>query len=343
MAGRWERPVLAAAVLVLAYELLRSRRREAAARAEAARAVQLRSEERAGRTAAERKLRQQQQLLDQQGEKKPTPRPGAAPLPACTYRPIGRIASCYGERRGCPRQGMLVPAARAHLKLLPGMVQPAAALEGLEGFSHVWLLYDFHENTNASKLGDGPQQLRAKVHPPGLGGARTGLFSTRTPHRPNPIGLSVARLIELRGDTLVLGGADLIDGTPVLDIKPYLRHDLQPDASVPEWCERRTDSSQIAEVRFSAEADEQLARLVPRLRFYEDVAMARDAVCQTLQLDIRSVHQGRGRSSDGQRYEVHLDALAIEFSTFDTHVLVTRCALGAASRSPNAAEAERRG
>jgi len=102
----------------------------------------------------------------------------------------------------------------------------------------VWLLYDFHENTNATKLkplggssggGDGgsssssggsrTSQVKAKVHPPGLGGERVGLFATRTPHRPNPIGLSAARLLEIRGDTLVLGGADLVDGTPILDVK----------------------------------------------------------------------------------------------------------------------------
>lgn len=317
----------------LALELLRTRRACASLREDCARATALRLEERAGRTAAEVRLRRQQQRQPQS----PPPQqeePGSAatsaaapdaPPPACTYRPIGRIASCYVERRGTPRQGLLAPAARAHLKLLRNAaVQPEPALEGLAGFSHVWLLYDFHENTNAAKLGG--QQVRAKVHPPGMAGAKTGLYSTRTPHRPNPIGLTCARLVEVRGDTLVLGGADLVDGTPVLDVKPYLRHDVQLDAGVPAWCENRTDASRIVEVRYAAEAEAQLAALVPHLRFYDSLDATRSAIEQTLQLDIRSVHQGRGQPAHGQRYSVNFDAATIEFETFEAHVLVTSVA-----------------
>ena len=197
-------------------ELLRLRKQLSALKAECARANKLRLEERAGRTAAERKMRQQSTA----GMTGPEGRP------QFTYTAIGRLASCFVDRRGTPRQGMLAPAARATLKLDAHVIQPTA-LDGLETFSHVWLLYDFHENTNAAKLsqqnGHAPQ-LKAKVHPPGLSGEKIGLFATRTPHRPNPIGLSVARLLEVRGDTLVLGGADLIDGTPILDVKPCKAH-----------------------------------------------------------------------------------------------------------------------
>ena len=194
----------------------------------------LRQSERAGRTAAEHRLRQNQQS--------PPPAESSAPTAALVsayhlrYVPIGRIASCFVERRGTPRQGLLVPAARARLRLDPTVIQPAAALEGLDGFSHVWLLYDFHENTNSAK---GGHQVRAKVHPPGLGGERIGLFATRTPHRPNPIGLSAARLLAVEGDSLLLGGADIVDGTPILDVKPYLRHDVHVDIAAPSWCENR--------------------------------------------------------------------------------------------------------
>ena len=273
----------------------------------------LRLSERAGRTAAERKLRQG---LQQQQQQAPACNSNSECAPAatgpCTYIPIGRIASCFIERRGTPRQGLLAPAARATLKLDAHVVQPRAALEGLEDFSHVWLLYDFHENTNATKLkplggssggGDGgsssssggsrTSQVKAKVHPPGLGGERVGLFATRTPHRPNPIGLSAARLLEIRGDTLVLGGADLVDGTPILDVKPYLRHDLHEDARVPSWCERPTDASMIAEVRFAPSAALALDRLAPRMRFYSDAELAREAIEQMLRLDIRSVVRHR--------------------------------------------------
>ena len=109
----------------------------------------LRLAERSGRTAAERKLRQMQgSSISKHGSSHTS----ASHCGTCTYTPIGRIASCFVERRGTPRQGLLAPAARAILKLDSRVVQPLAALEGLKHFSHVWLLYDFHENTNAGKL-----------------------------------------------------------------------------------------------------------------------------------------------------------------------------------------------
>ena len=302
----------AALAFVAVLATVRSlQRRLSALEDQLARAQKLRQEERTGRTAAEKKLRKQSN------------RPTSAAVNHC-YQPIGRLQSCFVERRGTPRQGLLVPAARARLKLDAHVVQPSAALEGLEDFSHVWLIYEFHENTNAGKQ----HAIKAKVHPPGLGGERIGLFATRTPHRPNPIGLSVARLLKIEGDTLHLGGADLIEGTPILDVKPYLRHDLVNNAEVPAWCERRSDSSLIAEVRFSEPAAAQLHAMVDarRLRFYDDAPTARLAIEQALQLDIRSVHQGRGHAveaADGQEYSFRIDALHVHFKTFATHVLVT--------------------
>ena len=299
----------AAGALLLAY-ILRLRAQLAVARADAAKAVRLRLEERAGRTAAERRLAQKT--------------PDAATT-GTRFAPIGRLESCYTERRGTPRQGQLAPAARARLKLDASVVTPAAALEGLAAFSHVWLLYEFHQNTNAAKT---PQRMvRAKVHPPGLDGGRCGLFATRTPHRPCPIGLSVARLLEVRGDTLLLGGADVVDGTPVLDVKPYLRHDIQPDARVPAWCERRDDASRLTDVQFAPAAEASLRAALPALDFYAEWDDLAAALRQTLLLDIRSVHQGRGQSLDSQRYSCRFDALRLEFTHHATHVEVTACTL----------------
>ena len=237
----------AAGAVLLAY-ILRLRAQLAVARADAAKAVRLRLEERAGRTAAERRLAQK------------TPDAATA---GTRFAPIGRLESCYAERRGTPRQGQLAPAARARLKLDASVVTPAAALEGLAAFSHVWLLYEFHQNTNAAKT---PQRMvRAKVHPPGLDGGRCGLFATRTPHRPCPIGLSVARLLEVRGDTLILGGADVVDGTPVLDVKlPSPRHPARRARA--RVVERRDDASRLTDVQFAPAAEASLRRAArPRL------------------------------------------------------------------------------
>lgn len=128
--------------------------------------------------------------------------------------PVGIVHSCFKEKFAIPRQPHLAPAARGVLELLPPFDQ-GEAVQGLEQVSHVWLLFLFHQ-----ALEDKP---RLKVRPPRLGGNRfVGVFSTRATHRPNGIGQSVVRLERVEPGRLYLSGIDLLDGTPVLDIKPYV-------------------------------------------------------------------------------------------------------------------------
>lgn len=128
--------------------------------------------------------------------------------------PVGIVRSCFKEKFAIPRQPQLAPAARGVLELLPPFDQ-GDAVAGLEQVSHVWLLFLFHQ-----ALEDKP---RLKVRPPRLGGNKSmGVFATRATHRPNGIGQSVVRLEGVEPGRLFLSGIDLLDGTPVLDIKPYV-------------------------------------------------------------------------------------------------------------------------
>ena len=128
--------------------------------------------------------------------------------------PIGFMHSCFKEKFAIPRQPQLAPAARGVLELVPPFDQ-GDAVQGLEQVSHVWLLFMFHQT-----LEDKP---RLKVRPPRLGGNRTmGVFATRATHRPNGIGQSVVRLDKVEASRLWVSGIDLLDGTPILDIKPYV-------------------------------------------------------------------------------------------------------------------------
>lgn len=128
--------------------------------------------------------------------------------------PVGFVRSCFKEKFAIPRQPQLAPAARGVLELVPPFDQ-GEAVQGLEQVSHVWLLFLFH-----LALEDKP---RLKVRPPRLGGNQsTGVFATRATHRPNGIGQSVVRLDKVESGRLWLSGIDLLDGTPVLDIKPYV-------------------------------------------------------------------------------------------------------------------------
>jgi tRNA-Thr(GGU) m(6)t(6)A37 methyltransferase TsaA len=128
--------------------------------------------------------------------------------------PVGFMRSCFKEKFAIPRQPLLAPAARGVLELIPPFDR-GDAVQGLEQVSHVWLLFLFH-----AALEETP---RLKVRPPRLGGNRSmGVFATRATHRPNGIGQSVVRLDRVEPDRLHLSGIDLLDGTPVLDIKPYV-------------------------------------------------------------------------------------------------------------------------
>ena len=143
-------------------------------------------------------------------------------------RVIARIHNDFTEKFGIPRQSGLVPSLRSRIVLEPEY-RVWEALRGLEGFSHIWLLWEFSAAVRT--------KWSPTVRPPRLGGnTRMGVFATRSPYRPNPIGLSCVKLEEIQmdekdGPVLTVSGADLMDGTPILDIKPYLPHaDCIPDA-----------------------------------------------------------------------------------------------------------------
>lgn len=130
---------------------------------------------------------------------------------------IGFVKSCYQEKFGIPRQPGLVDAAPASLVLNEQFDE--RCVEGLLDFSHLWVTFWFHANTQ--------QTWQARVRPPRLGGnKRVGVFATRSPFRPNPIGLSVVKLLDIvvkdQQVQLKVEGADLLNGTPILDIKPYV-------------------------------------------------------------------------------------------------------------------------
>ncbi|WP_191396431.1 tRNA (N6-threonylcarbamoyladenosine(37)-N6)-methyltransferase TrmO [Flavonifractor sp. An306] len=141
---------------------------------------------------------------------------------------IARIRSDFPTKFGIPRQSGLVEDLRATVVFEPEYRNPDA-LRGLEEFSHLWLIWQFSQAVR--------ENWSPTVRPPRLGGnARMGVFATRSPFRPNPIGLSCVRLVGIEkdpelGHVLVVAGADLMDGTPILDIKPYLPYaDSHPEA-----------------------------------------------------------------------------------------------------------------
>ena len=140
-----------------------------------------------------------------------------------TVNPIGYVRSCFKEKFAIPRQPLLAPAAQGWIELLPPYDQ-AEAIAGLEDISHIWVIFLFHKTLESTP--------RLKVRPPRLGGNKCiGVFASRATHRPNGIGQSAIRLDRVEPGRLWISGIDLLDGTPVLDIKPYVPYaDSLPSA-----------------------------------------------------------------------------------------------------------------
>nr|GMC63325.1 uncharacterized protein LOC109172993 [Ipomoea batatas] len=209
--------------------------------------------------------------------------------------PIATVQSCFSTRNGTPRQPLLVPLARACLVFNTSRVPPAS-LEGLEGYSHCWIIYVFHLNTDLEKLWKNPShsKFKAKVRVPRLKGGRMGVFATRSPHRPCPIGLTVAKVESIQGSTVMISGIDLVDGTPVLDVKPYLPYcDSIIGATVPDWV--KVDKLlAVSSVIFSEDFSNSLSdcwSIMEKKSLYKSACEFQCLIKQVLSWDIRSVSQ----------------------------------------------------
>ena len=213
-------------------------------------------------------------------------------------QPIGILHSPFKEKFAVPRQPGLVNSIEAELELLPPF-NPAESLRGLEEFSHLWLIFLFHQNLGRA--------WHPTVRPPRLGGnQRVGVFASRSPFRPNPLGLSAVELVgidfEGKSPRLRLRGTDLVDGTPILDIKPYLPYTDALTQATGAFAAKRPH--QIA-VEFTPAATAQLQQLKPR---YPHL---RQAIAEILAQDPRPAY--RGGKQDVNDYGVKIFDLELRW------------------------------
>ena len=190
-----------------------------------------------------------------------------------TFKIIARIKSDFHEKFGIPRQSGLAQSLRATICFEPEF-RNADALRGLEGFSHLWIMWIFSENIRST--------WSPTVRPPRLGGnKRLGVFATRSSFRPNPVALSCVKIERIDLDTpegpkIVVSGADLMDGTPIVDIKPYLPYtDAHPEA-VGGFAEA------VRQIKVHVKPSEQLNKL-PKEK--------RSALIEVLEQDPRPAYQ----------------------------------------------------
>ncbi|KAK7079682.1 hypothetical protein SK128_024457, partial [Halocaridina rubra] len=137
----------------------------------------------------------------------------------CNWKPIGYLKTCFQCKNGTPRQGSVANFSRGSLQVEKHTFNnPQHSLEGLQEYSHVWIFFVFDKNGDGIK----GNHSKSKIAPPRLNGDKIGVFASRSPHRPNPLGLTLARLDKIEGDSLYLSGLDILNDTPVIDIKPYI-------------------------------------------------------------------------------------------------------------------------
>mmetsp|Transcript_28125 Transcript_28125/g.46575 ORF Transcript_28125/g.46575 Transcript_28125/m.46575 type:complete len:381 (-) Transcript_28125:326-1468(-) len=271
-----------------------------------------RQAERTGRIRAEVKLRNASKQIIQEGN--------------MTLQRIGLVVSPFTKRAGTPRQGALVPDSRAFVQLNI----PMETLHGIDQYSHVWIIFEFHANTDlaASK--------KTKIRPPRGGGIRVGQLSTRSPHRPNALGLSLVKVdrLDLKARRLHVSALDLVNGTPVYDIKPFVPWDLPGrfdgiGMKVPAWVD---SDDALSVVSISPEAEEDLKRSISQnllAPLYTKKNNGFEGALQTLKQvlaqDPRASHK-RGKSTQTKEpaYNIVLCRAQVEFRVVQGNVEVTK-------------------
>ncbi|WP_284880136.1 tRNA (N6-threonylcarbamoyladenosine(37)-N6)-methyltransferase TrmO [Acinetobacter variabilis] len=223
---------------------------------------------------------------------------------------IGYMHSPYKEKFGIPRQPNLVQV-ESYIEMT-GPYNDLLAFEGIEEFSHLWLVWQFHDNKNQQS-----QQFRPQVRPPRLGGnQKIGVFATRSMYRPSPIGLSVVKLKEVKkvgkSVRVYVSGSDLLDGTPIIDIKPYIQYS---DAVIDAQSGYAQDEPSRKPVIWSEDAEQQKKLLLEKGKISAQLLEELEAV---LSLDPRPAYQ----DDENRVYGMRFADFNIKFSVNETSVMI---------------------
>ncbi len=231
---------------------------------------------------------------------------------------VGEVVSPFLKRMGTPRQGALAPHARGFIQMNHS-VAPMETLDGIASYSHAWVLFCFHANTDCQSL-----SVKTKVRPPRAGGIKVGCMATRSPHRPNPIGLSLVKVlgIDEKKKRLYIAALDLVNGTPVYDVKPCVPWDIpgyfdSQSIEVPSWV---SQDDALSLVTFTPEANKNIEKLIndkilePLYVAKENgFQYAKEAIKEVLSQDPRASKR-RGKVDDNiEPYKISFGAMQIHF------------------------------
>ncbi len=228
---------------------------------------------------------------------------------------IGHMRSPYREKFGIPRQPNLVQV-ESFIEMTD-TYSDLLAFEGIEDFSHLWLLWQFHDNKKPDNSLNQMPKFRAQVRPPRLGGnQKIGVFATRSMYRPSPIGLSVVRFlrVEKHGKTvrLYVTGSDLLDGTPILDIKPYIQYSDAVTEAVSGYAQEQPQRKTVV---WTQSAQQYQQQLLKQGILHKKIL---DELEQVLSLDPRPAYQNDAERLYGMRFAM----LNVRFTVGEQEVTV---------------------
>jgi tRNA-Thr(GGU) m(6)t(6)A37 methyltransferase TsaA len=225
------------------------------------------------------------------------------------------LQSCFPEKFSVPRQGNILELTRARIVLNID----ASTLDGLENFDYIWIIYVFHLNQNFKKT---------KIAPPKYdGGQKLGIFATRTPHRTNPIGLTLAKILKIEGNQILVSGVDMINETPILDIKPY--HHLESldinKIKYPSWIkDQTTEDSLKNNVIFSDIAFNSLKTILNtyQLMFYDSLDELVTLIKGLLEIDPHSRYTKKKKLK--MLYAFYIDKLNViyEYNAANKEIII---------------------
>lgn len=228
---------------------------------------------------------------------------------------MGHIESCFPEKFSVPRQGNLLELTRAKIVLNKNV--DVSSFDGIEQFDYIWVVYIFHLNTGF---------VKSKISPPKYEGKKLGVFATRSPHRFNPIGLTLVKFEKIEKNEIHISSVDMISGTPVLDVKPY--HHLESldlnKIKYPDWIKQQASEEKRASVTFTETFENNLKNILQnhKLTFYDNYNDLVGLIKGVLEIDPHSKYTQKKK--DNVLYAFYVDKLNViyEYNAVEKEVII---------------------
>lgn len=233
--------------------------------------------------------------------------------------PIGIFHSCFPEKFSIPRQGRLIEKTKGKI-VFDSKIVGDSSLDGVEEFEYFWVIYLFHLHTDFKGAKTSPPKLESDSNK----NEKRGIFATRTPHRVNPIGLTLVKLVKVENNEMFISGIDMVEGTPIVDVKPYHHVESVIINKYPNWIKEADKDVIKNSVSFNEESLTTLKNLIDekKLEFYTDFNEIKELITELLEIDPHSKHTKK--KNECLLYVFYLDRINIiyEFNTAEKKIKV---------------------